>query len=55
MQYNKYKKVTSEKRCVKCLLKNINKSYRHACDRCSNLYKICAKCLVPNAELTTNP
>ncbi|EDK31303.1 hypothetical protein TTHERM_00646841 (macronuclear) [Tetrahymena thermophila SB210] len=55
MQYNKYKKSNTEARCVKCQQKNIFKSYRHACDKCANAHKICAKCLTPNEQLSTNP
>jgi len=55
MTYNKYKKATTESRCVKCLEKNIFKSYRHACDPCAKLHKICAKCLQPTEQLSSNP
>ncbi|EGR34012.1 hypothetical protein IMG5_027100, partial [Ichthyophthirius multifiliis] len=54
MQYNKYKKATSESRCSKCQQKNIFKSYRHCCDVCAKQLKICAKCLLPTNNLSVN-
>ena len=45
MQYGKYKKANGIARCAKCENKTIFKSYRKICDPCSDLYKICAKCL----------
>jgi len=47
IQYGKYKSATSLSKCIKCEEKNVNKSYRNICDKCSDKDKLCSKCMQP--------
>ncbi|KAI0983761.1 hypothetical protein GJ496_004003 [Pomphorhynchus laevis] len=58
VKYNKYKKITKPKRCIRCSKPNVTKSYYTICDVCSAKENICPKCgcndRQPREDVTLN-
>ncbi|CAL8330221.1 unnamed protein product [Arctogadus glacialis] len=44
VKYNKYKSLTTAKKCVKCFQKNVKDAYHIMCNSCSIQLELCAKC-----------
>ncbi|KAK7164412.1 hypothetical protein R3I94_002960 [Phoxinus phoxinus] len=44
VKYNKYKPLTQQRKCVKCLQKTVKDAYHVMCKPCALKLELCAKC-----------